>query len=53
MFKYLKARGKDTDKRLRYVVGIKALGKPKQGVVIIDESDDIMFDDMEEYYNQT
>lgn len=53
LLQYMKARGIDTDKRLKYLVGIKNLGKPKQGVVIFDESDDIMFDDMEEYYAQT
>ena len=53
LFQYMKARGIDTNKRLKYLVGIKNLGKPKQGVVIFDESDDIMCDDMEEYYAQT
>ena len=41
------------DERVQYQVGIDRDGSRRQGVLICDESDAVMFDDLELYHKNT
>jgi hypothetical protein len=42
----------DTKKRLHYVVGIGSVKKPGECVLIVDESDEVMFKNLRTFWNK-
>ena len=52
LFTVLHTVNKDTRKRLHYVNGIGSISKPGESVLIVDESDEVMFKNLKTFWNK-
>ena len=53
LWKYLEAADEKTLKRLKYIVSVTELKNVTKCTLIVDESDDVTFNDVELFYRYT